>query len=56
MDDLLDLIASGEKQSDVSSAIKDILYTKAAAKIDSIRPDVANSFFDSVETESEAEE
>ena len=56
MDDLLDLIASGEKQSEVSSAIKDIIYRKRAAKVDFMRPDTANTFFDNVETESEAEE
>lgn len=45
MEELIDLIATQQPASDVSDAIKNILYTKASEKIDSIRPEVASSLF-----------
>jgi hypothetical protein len=52
MDDLLDMIASDESPSQISDKIKDLLFAKAAEKIDDFRPAVANSMFNS-ETEEE---
>jgi hypothetical protein len=52
MDDLLDMIATDESPSQISDKIKDLLFTKAAEKIDDFRPAVANSMFNS-ETEEE---
>ena len=54
MDNVIDLIATDSKPSDVSDAIKAILYAKSAEKIDSARPLVASSLF-GVESESDAE-
>ena len=45
MDELMDMIVAGESPSDISDKIKDILFTKSAAKIDAARPTVANSLF-----------
>jgi len=45
MDDLLDLIAADNSQSELSDRIKSILYSKAAEKIEELRPEVADSFF-----------
>jgi len=45
MDELMDMIVAGESPSDISDKIKDILFTKSAAKIDAVRPTVANSLF-----------
>lgn len=45
MDDLLDMIASGESSSEISDKIKDLLFTKSAEKIDNFRPVVAQSLF-----------
>jgi hypothetical protein len=52
MDDLLDMIATDESPSQISDKIKDLLFAKAAEKIDDFRPAVANSMFNS-ETEEE---
>ncbi len=41
----MDMIVAGESPSDISDKIKDILFTKSAAKIDAVRPTVANSLF-----------
>ena len=46
MDELLDLIASDKSPADVSDTIKDALYTKAAERINSQRPDIAMQMFD----------
>ncbi len=54
MDNIIDLIATDAKPSEVSDQIKDALYAKAAEKIEAIRPNIALSVF-SEPTESESE-
>jgi hypothetical protein len=49
MDDLMDLIAADESPSQISDTIKSILFAKAADRIDTIRPEVANTLFGSDE-------
>jgi hypothetical protein len=54
MDDLLDMIIADESPSQISDAIKDVLYAKSAERVDAFRPIVANSFFsgeDQIEVE-----
>ena len=46
MDELLDMIATDSSASDISDSIKDTLYSKAAEKINSRRPDIAATMFD----------
>ena len=68
MEDIVDLIATDSSASDVSDKLKEILYAKAAERIDIARPYVANAMFgqefeypeveeteDEYETEVEAE-
>jgi hypothetical protein len=45
MDDLMDMIATDESPSQISDKIKDLLFAKAAEKVDNFRPGVANSMF-----------
>ena len=45
MEELVDLIATDASASDVSDKIKDALMAKAAARIDALKPEVANSLF-----------
>ena len=57
----MDMIVADESPSDISDKIKEVLYTKAAEKVDNTRPNVALSVFDTeqeteVETETDAEE
>tara|TARA_B100000427_G_scaffold301415_1_gene284581 strand:- start:274 stop:492 length:219 start_codon:yes stop_codon:yes gene_type:complete len=40
---LMDMIIADESPSNISDTIKDMLFAKAADKVDSARPDVANS-------------
>ena len=59
MDDLLDMIIADESPSQISDAIKDVLYAKSAERVDTFRPLVANSVFtgeDPVEIEIEDDE
>ena len=65
MEDVVDLIATDASASDISDKMKEILYAKAAERIDIARPYVANAMFgqefeypevqDEVEVEVESE-
>ena len=46
MDELMDLIATDESPSQISDKIKDMIYAKAAVKVDEFKPKVASSVFD----------
>ena len=58
MDELMDMMVSDESPSQISDKIKDILYGKAAERIDAFRPMVANGVFgeDDIEVEDGEEE
>ena len=45
MEDIVDLIATDSSASDVSDKLKELLYAKAAERIDIARPYVANAMF-----------
>jgi hypothetical protein len=53
MDDLLDMIAADESPSQISDKIKDLLFAKAAEKVDDFRPAVANALFNNETVEEE---
>ena len=55
MEEIVNLIGADESASDISDKIKDVLYAKAAEKIDAIRPTVGASMFDD-QPESEDQE
>ena len=53
---LMDMIIADESPSNISDTIKDMLFAKSAEKVDSFRPDVAASTFNSTpEAEAEVE-
>ena len=54
----MDMMVSDESPSQISDKIKDILYGKAAERIDAFRPMVANGVFgeDDIEVEDDVEE
>ena len=45
MEELIDLIATDGSPSDVSSRIKELLYNKAAERVDAARPEIAALMF-----------
>ena len=46
MDELIDMIAMDKSPSEVTDTIKDVLYGKAAKRIDALKPDIASQMFD----------
>ena len=55
MDELLDLIATDQSAAQVTDTIKDALYSKAAERINSQRPDIAMQMFDPTSAEVDEE-
>lgn len=53
MENIIDLITYDESPSEISDAIKDSLFSRAAEKIEQIKPDIAASLFASPEYEEE---
>tara|TARA_A100000171_G_scaffold45272_1_gene48827 strand:+ start:201 stop:419 length:219 start_codon:yes stop_codon:yes gene_type:complete len=51
MDELLDLIATDQSAAQVTDKIKDALYSKAAERIQSQKPDIAMQMFDPTSAE-----
>ncbi len=45
MEDVVDLIATDASASDISDKMKELLYAKAAERVDVARPYVANAMF-----------
>jgi hypothetical protein len=45
MEELINMIATDSSAVDISDQIKDLLYTRAAAKVDALRPGAAASLF-----------
>ena len=45
MEDVIDLIATDASASDISDKMKELLFNKAAERIDIARPYVANAMF-----------
>jgi hypothetical protein len=56
MEELIDLIATDAAATDISDHIKQLLFVKAADKIEYLKPDVAASMFGETETEDSVEE
>ena len=53
MDDLLDNIISDESPSQISDTIKDLLYAKAAERVDSYKQTAGNALFNTSPEEQE---
>ena len=45
MEELMDMIAADESPSGITDKIKEILYAKAADRVDNHKPEVANTMF-----------
>jgi len=55
MEELIDLIATDGAPSDVSDKIKELLYAKAAERVDAARPEIASLMFDDADQTGEDE-
>ena len=55
MENIIDMIAMDSEPAKVSDELKDLLYQKAAKRVEDIRPEIGNGMFDGIEDESEVE-
>ena len=56
MEDIVNLIATDSSAADISDKLKDVLFAKAAEKIDAEKASVATSMFDTSTSEQESTE
>ena len=60
MDDIIDAIATDASPSEIANSLKDVIYQKAAERVEGLRPDASASIFaeieDEVDTEPQEEE
>lgn len=55
MEELIDLIAVESSPTDVTNKIKEVLFSKASERIDSLRPEISKLMFDNISTSGEEE-
>ena len=56
MDELMNLMISDESPSDISDSIKNQLFAKAGARVDALKPSVANAMLGyEIESEEDVE-
>tara|TARA_Y100000991_G_C21646964_1_gene210658 strand:+ start:31 stop:219 length:189 start_codon:yes stop_codon:yes gene_type:complete len=55
MENIIDMIAKDSEPAKVSDELKDLLYQKAAKRIEDLRPSVGNAMFDETEDENEVD-
>ena len=51
MDNIIDMIANDQSANEITDTLKDLLYAKAAEKVDSVKPKVATAMFDQQDDE-----
>jgi len=55
MDEIIDAIATDESPSEISQSLKDLIYQKAAERVEGLRPGAAAAIFDGEEVEDEVD-
>ena len=55
MENIIDMIAKDSDPAKVSDELKDLLYQKAAKRIEDLRPSIGNAMFDETEDENEVD-
>ena len=50
------MIAMDSEPAKVSDELKDLLYQKAAKRVEDIRPEIGNSMFDEIEVDTDPQE
>ena len=59
MENIIDMIAMDSEAAKISDELKDLMYQKAAKRVEDIRPGIGNAMFDDeseVDTEPQEEE
>ena len=55
MENIIDMIAIDSEPAKVSDELKDLLYQKAAKRVEDLRPEMGNAMFDRIEDEIEVD-
>ena len=55
MENIIDMIAMDSEAAKISDELKDLMYQKAAKRVEDIRPEIGNSMFDEIEDETEVD-
>ena len=56
MENIIDMIAMDSEPAKVSDELKDLLYQKAAKRVEDLRPSVGDAMFDKTEVDTEPQE
>ena len=56
MENIIDMIAMDSEPAKVSDELKDLLYQKAAKRVEDLRPEIGNAMFDEIEVDTEPQE
>ena len=51
MENVIDMIAMDSEPAKISDELKDLLYQKAAKRVEDLRPEMGNAMFDKIEVE-----
>ena len=51
MENIIDMIAMDSEPAKISDELKDLLYQKAAKRVEDLRPEIGNAMFDEIEDE-----
>ena len=51
MENIIDMIAMDSEPAKVSDELKDLMYQKAAKRVEDLRPEMGNAMFDKIEDE-----
>ena len=55
MENIIDMIAMDSEAAKISDELKDLMYQKAAKRVEDLRPEIGNSMFDEIEDETEVD-
>ena len=56
MENIIDMIAMDSEPAKVSDELKDLLYQKAAKRVEDLRPSIGDAMFDETEVDTEPQE
>ena len=51
MENIIDMIAMDSEAAKISDELKDLLYQKAAKRVEDLRPEMGKAMFDEIEDE-----
>ena len=55
MENIIDMIAMDSEAAKISDELKDLMYQKAAKRVEDLRPEIGNSMFDEIEDKTEVD-